>query len=133
MSSNSESSDNSPDKDPAVEDLSNGPNVNRTTATPGLYSQGHVELSTNAGTSAEVRVTSPPEVASQNNMFKETEDCLANQSKCISSSSAIPFAEENHNTPDGSCDNLTLNSNPSVSSLVCCDYADSSDASDDHT
>ena len=107
--------------------------MNRTTATPGLDSQEHSELSTNAGTSTEIRVTIPPEVTSQNNKFKETEDCLANQSKCISSSSAVPFAEENCNTPGGSCDNLTLNSNPSVSSLVCCDYADSSDALDDHT
>lgn len=122
-SRSSEGSDKRPDKDPSAEEgpFTSDANLSQTTATSGLGSP-------------EGRVMTDPEVTSQTETHKGTKDRLANEQDHISSCSAIPFASDNQErSGDERSDNLRLICNSSVSSLVCCDYADSSDASDDHT
>ncbi|XP_078354041.1 coiled-coil domain-containing protein 130 homolog [Oculina patagonica] len=121
-SRNSESSDNSVDKDPSVD-----------TTSGKLHSQEDSELTTKEAANTEARLMTDPEVTSQTESHKQTADRLGNQAENISSSSTILLNPENHNSQKANSDSLTVNSNPSVSSLVCCDYADSSDASDDLT
>lgn len=121
--SNNESSDNSTTKDPSVDDLSNSPTVNQTVVSSELGSQRDPELAVNVASETELPVTSLPDVTSQSISLKQTQNCLANQ----------PKQEETHGTPDGRTEDSALISSSSISSLVCCDYADSSDASDDHT
>lgn len=116
--SNNESSDNSTNKDPSIDDLSNSPTVNQTVVSSELGSQRDPELAVNVSSETELPVTSLPDVTSQSISLKQTQNCLANQ----------PKQEETHST----LDSALINSSP-ISSLVCCDYADSSDASDDHT
>lgn len=121
--SNDESSDNSTNKDPSIDDLSNSPTVNQTVVSSELGSQRDPELAVNVSSETELPVTSLPDVTSQSVSLKQTQNCLTNQ----------PKQEETHGTPDGSTEDSALISSSSISSLVCCDYADSSDASDDHT
>lgn len=121
--SNNESSDNSTNKDPSIDDLSNSPTVNQTVVSSELGSQRDPELAVNVSTETELPVTSLPDVTSQSISLKQTQNCLANQ----------PKQEETRSTPDGRTEDSALISSSSISSLVCCDYADSSDASDDHT
>lgn len=118
---NSESADNSTYKDPSVEDLSNGPIVNQTVISSELDSQRNIEITGNTSSETEVRAARSLDATSQS--VKQTQNCLANQLK----------QEENYNTPDGSSEDSELDRKSYISSLVCCDYADSSDASDDHT
>lgn len=121
--SNNESSDNSTNKDPSVDDLSNSPTVNQTVVSSELGSQRDPELAVNVSSETELPITSLPDVTSHGISLKQTQNCLANQ----------PKQEETHSTLDGSTEDLALISSSSINSLVCCDYADSSDASDDHT
>ena len=67
-------------------------------------------------------------VTSKTETRDETEDRT-----CISSSISISHARENHRAGIEMPDNLIQNADSSVSSLVCRDYADSSDVSDDLT
>lgn len=124
--SNNESSDSSTNKDPSIDDLSNSPTVNQTVVSSELGSQRDPELAVNVSSETELPVTSLPDVTSQSVSLKQTQNCLQkNQNQ--------PKQEETHGTPDGSTEDSALISSSSISSLVCCDYADSSDASDDHT
>lgn len=135
-SKNSEGSDNSADKDPSVDEgpLKIDANLSQTKTTSGeLDSQVDSELTKKEISNTEVRLTTNPEVTSQTESHKQTADRLGNQAEHISSSSSNPFTPENHKSQKANSDSLTVNNNPSVSSLVCCDYADSSDASDDLT
>ena len=131
-SRNSESSDNSTDKDNSVkESLLNTDAISSQTKTTSgkLDSQVDGELATKATSYTEVRLTTDPEVTSQKWTHEQINDRLGNERELISSSSSIPY----HHSQEANCDNLTVNSNSSVTSLVSCDYADSSDASDDLT
>ena len=97
--------------------------MNQTVVSSELGSQRDPELAVNVASETELPVTSLPDVTSHSISLKQTQNCLANQ----------PKQEETHSTLDGSTEDLALISSSSISSLVCCDYADSSDASDDHT
>ena len=97
--------------------------MNQTVVSSELGSQRDPELAVNVASETELPVTSLPDVTSQSVSLKQTQNCLANQ----------PKQEETHGTPDGRTEDSALISSSSISSLVCCDYADSSDASDDHT
>ena len=133
-SKNSEGSDKSPEKDTSVEEglLKISSTLTQTKATSG-EPDSHVDskLITKAASNTEVHFRTDPEVTSKTETRKQTEDRLGNQTEHTSRSSTIPLATENHKPPKAISDNLTANSNPSISSLVCCDYADSSDTSDD--
>ena len=72
-------------------------------------------------------------MTSQTETRDQTEDRLSNLGERISSCISISYANENHKSGKEMSDNSTLNTNSSVTSLVCCDCADSSDASDDLT
>ena len=126
-------SDKSPDKGPSDEEgpLTGGVNLNQTRASTALDSRRVVDRS--GGSDVENCVGSDPEVTSQTETRYETKDRLSNQGERISSGISISHAKENQKSGVEMSDNLTLNTNSSVSSLVCCDYADSSDASDDLT
>lgn len=137
-SRSSEGSDKRPDKDPSAEEgpFTSDANLSQTTATSGLGSpEVRVITDPEVTSQPEVGVTTDPEVTSQTETHNTgTKDRLANEQDHISSCSAIPFASDNQEkSGDERSDNLRLICNSSVSSLVCCDYADSSDASDDHT
>ena len=116
----SEDSGKSPDKGPSDEGLLiiSGVNLSRTRL------DSHSGLGRSGDSVQENCVGTGLKVTSQT----ETEDRT-----CISSSISISHAKENHKAGTEMPDNLTRNADSSVSSLVCCDYADSSDASDDLT
>ena len=96
--SNDESSDNSTNKDPSIDDLSNSPTVNQTVVSSELGSQRDPELAVNVSFETELPVTSLPDVTSQSISLKQTQNCLANQ----------PKQEETHSTLDGSTEDLAL-------------------------
>ena len=131
-SRNSDGSDNSTDKDPSVDE---GPlktdaiSSQKKTTSGELNSQEDGELTTKTTSYTEVRLTTDPEVTSQTGTHEQINDRHGNEREYIPRSSSIP----NHKSQVANCDNLTVNSNRSVTSLVSCDYADSSDASDDPT
>lgn len=118
----SEDSGKSPDKRPSDDGplIISGVNLSRTRldSHSGLGGSGDSVQENCVGTG--LKVTSKTETRD------ETEDRT-----CISSS--ISHAKENHKAGREMPDNLTRNADSSVSSLVCCDYADSSDASNDLT
>ena len=130
-SRNSEGSDNSTDKDPSVDEGSHETDAisSQTKTTSGeLDSQEDGELTTKTTSYTEVRLTNP-EVTSQTGTREQINDRLENEREHNTSISSIT----NHNSQGANCDNLKVSSNRSVTSLVSCDYADSSDASDDLT
>lgn len=123
-SKDNEDSNKSPDKGPSDEGapLTGVLNLSQTRVSTVLDS--HSELDRSGGSDLENCVGTLP---SQTETPAET----ANQGEHISSSISVSHANENRTS--GIELSATLNTNSSVSSLVCCDYADSSDASDDLT
>lgn len=130
-----EDSDKRPDRDPSDEEgpLTGAVNLSQTKAFSVLDAQLQSGLERSGASNIEDCIGTEPEVTSQTETHEETEDGLGNQGERISSSISISHAKENHKSGLANSDNLTRNCNSSVSSLVCCDYADSSDASDDLT
>ena len=123
-SKDNEDSDKGPDKGLSDEGaaLTGVLNLSQTRASTVLDS--HSELDMSGGSDLENCVGT---LLSQTETHTETE----NQGERISSSISVSHAKENRKS--GIEISTTLNTNSSVSSLVCCDYADSSDASDDLT
>lgn len=113
-SKDNEDSDKSPDKGPSDEGA----------ALTGVLNLSQTRASTVLDSHSENCVGT---LLSQTETHAETE----NQGERISSSISVSHAKENRKS--GIEISATLNTNSSVSSLVCCDYADSSDASDDLT
>ena len=128
-----EDSDKSPDKGPSHEGrpLAGGVNLSQTRASTVLDS--HSGLDRSGGSDLENCVGTDTKVTSQTKARDETEDRLSNQGERNSSSISISHAKENRKSGIEISDDLTLSNHSSVRSLVCCDYADSSDASDDLT
>ena len=120
----SEDSGKSPDKRPSDEGplIISGVNLSRTRL------DSHSGLGRSGDSVQENCVGTGLKVTSKTETRDETEDRT-----CISSSISISHAKENHKAGIEMSDNVTRNVDSSVSSLVCCDYADSSDASDDLT
>ena len=107
--------------------------VNLSQARASIVLDSHSGLDRSVSSDVENCEGTDPEVTSQTETRDETEDRLSNQGERFSSSILISYANENHKSEIKISDDLTLNTNTSVTSLVCCDYADSSDASDDLT
>jgi len=128
-SRDNEDSDKSPNKEPSDEGapLTGVLNLSQTRASTVLDS--HSGLDRSGGSDLGKCVGTLPEVTSQTESHAET----ANQGERISSNISVSHVKENHKSKTEIPDNLTMNTNSSLSSLVCCDYADSSDASDDLT
>ena len=128
-----ENEDKSPDKEPSDEggSLTGGVNLSQTRASTVLDS--HSGLDRSGGSDLENCVETDTKVTSQTETRDETEDRLSNQGERNSSSISISHAKENRKSGLEISDDLTLNTHSSIRSLVCCDYADSSDASDDLT
>ena len=124
-----EDSNKSPDKGPSGEGhpLTGVLNLSQTRASTVLDS--HSGLDRKGASDLEYCAGTDPNVTSQSETPVETE----NQGERISSGISVSRVKENHKTKTEICDNGTLSTNSSASSLVCCDYADSSDASDDLT
>lgn len=122
-----EDSGKSPDKEPSDE----GPPITRDLSQARLDS--HSGLDRSGGSVQENCVGTGLKVTSQTETRDKTEDRLSNELEPISSIISISQAKENHKSSIEMSDNLTLNADFSISSLVCCDYTDSSDASDDLT
>ena len=129
-----EDSGKSPDKGSSDEEAPLTDGVNLSQARASIVLDSHSELDRSGGSDLENCEGTDPEVTSQTETRDETEDRLSNLGERISSSISTSYANENHKSGIEMSDNSTLNStNSSVTSLVCCDYADSSDASDDLT
>ena len=126
-SKDNEDSDKGPDKGPSDEGaaLTGVLNLSQTRASTVLDS--HSGLDRKEASDLEYCAGTDPNVTSQSETPVET----ANQGERISSSISVSHAKENRKS--GIEISTTLNTNSSVRSLVCCDYADSSDASDDLT
>ena len=124
-----EDSCKSPDKGPSDE----GPSLTGGVSLSQIRLDSHSGLDRSGGSDQANCVGTGLKVTSQTETRDETEDRLSNQGERISSSISISHAKEYHRSGIEMSDNLTRNVDSSVSSLVCCDYADSSDASDDLT
>ena len=124
-----EDSGKSPDKVPSDEGLPTTRDVNLSQT----RLDSHSGLDRSGGSVQENCVGTGLKVTSQTETRDENEDRFSNQLEPISSSTSISHAKENNKSGIEMSDNLTLNGDSSLSSLVCCDYADSSDASDDLT
>lgn len=131
-------------------------NLNRTLSTSRLRALAHSALGTSTAEALDVLMTTGPEVTSQCDSCNRNEDpasfsskkedhgneindcCLSKQPKDMPNTSLISSAMENRKTDEqngcseAKSDVLRVSSS-SVGSLVCCDYTDSSDASDDTT
>lgn len=139
-------------KDPGTDESNTGTDGDvDVTSTSGLSTPDHRSLGLTTATTTDVRPVPSPEVMSRSETYngnegptsfsrqrednenEVNEDCLVKQTKVISESFLISSGVENHRTKDlKSCASLRA-STSSVGSLVCCDYTDSSDASDDTT
>ena len=123
--------DKSPDKGPSDEGtpITGGVSLSQTRL------DSHSGLDRSGRSDQENCVGTGLKVTSQTETRDETEDRLSNQGERISSycTISVSHVEENDKSGIEKSDNLTRNVDSSVSSLVCCDYADSSDASDDLT
>ena len=131
-------------------------NLNRTLSTSRLRALAHSALGTSTAEALDVLMTTGPEVTSQCDSCNRNEDpasfsskkedhgneindcCLSKQPEDIPNTSLISSTMENHKTDEqNGCSeaksDLLRVSSSSVGSLVCCDYTDSSDASDDTT
>lgn len=128
-SRDNEDSNKSPDKGPSDEGppLTSVLYLSQTRASTVLDS--HSGLDRKGASDLENCVGTDPNVTSQTETPVET----ANQGERISSGISVSHVKENHKSKTEISDNATLNTNSSLSSLVCCDYTDSSDASDDLT
>jgi len=126
-------SDICPDKGPSDEGGALTGDVNLSQTRVSTVLDSHSGLDKSGGSDLENCERPDLEMTSQTETRDETEDRLSNQGERISSSISISDAKENHKSGIEMSNNLTLNTNSSVTSLVCCDYADSSDASDDLT
>ena len=112
-----EDSGESPDKGPSDErsPITGGVNLSQARL------DSHSGLDGSGGSVQENCVGTGLKVTSQTETLDKTEDRLSNELEPIPSIISISQAKENHK------------SGISISSLVCCDYTDSSDASDDLT
>lgn len=110
-----------------------GPPITRGVDLSQARLDSHSGLDRSGGSVQENCVGTGLKVTSQTETHDKTEDRLSNELEPISSIISISQAKENHKSGIEMSDNLTLNADSSISSLVCCDYTDSSDASDDLT